>query len=76
MTTATRRVSGSAIVADLEELAVAGAIDDIAVQMVRQGLFAIADLVRELPPRAAVGSGDACRSLEAVLDLVEPGRDP
>lgn len=61
-------VDATRLVEDLEELAVAGAIDDIAVRMVREALFAIADRIREL----ATDADHPIRS-EDVLDLVEPG---
>ena len=63
-----RQADATQLVEDLEELAVAGAIDDVAVRMVREALFAIADRVRELP------DADGLVSRDDVLALIEPGR--
>jgi hypothetical protein len=64
-----REISGRQVVADLEELVVAGAIDEVAVTMVREGLLAIAERIGALPRRSTPGDFIERRG---VLELVDP----
>lgn len=65
-----REMTGRQIVADLEELAMAGAIDTVAVGMIREGLAAIADRIHELHGNGSSGGPLVLR--EDVLRLVDP----